>query len=85
MINIHSNLPAHIEAAISYLRFTEEICNPSDYGGAPKSGRKLSKTEFEVKDSALIVLLEYFNQPILNSDLSRPMKRPSNENPNGLG
>lgn len=59
-----ANLPGQIEAALTYLRFTEEVCNPPNYIGAPRPGRKLSKTEFEVKDSALICLLHYFNQPM---------------------
>lgn len=75
-----SNLPGQIEAALTYLRFAEEVCSPPDYSGAYKPGRKLSKTEFEVKDSALICLLHYFNQAIpqlenLNLDASSTDKK----------
>jgi hypothetical protein len=48
-----SNLPGQIEAALQFLRFTEEIVSPKNYSGPPISGRELTKTEFEVKDSAL--------------------------------
>jgi hypothetical protein len=60
-----SNLPGQIEAALQFLRFTEEIVAPKNYGGGtPEAGRDLSRTELEVKDSALTVLLEYFNHPV---------------------
>ncbi len=59
-----SHLPGQIEAALRFLSFTEEITAPKNYGGPPEEGRTLTKTEFEVKDSALTVLLEYFNQSV---------------------
>ena len=59
-----SNLPGQIEAALQFLRFTEEIAAPKNYGGSPEAGRDLTRTELEVKDSALTVLLEYFNHPV---------------------
>ena len=60
-----SNLPGQIEAALQFLRFTEEIAAPKNYGGGtPETGRDLSRTELEVKDSALTLLLEYFNHPV---------------------
>lgn len=59
-----SNLPGQIEAALQYLRFTEEVAAPKNYGGPPEEGRALNRTELEVKDSALTVLLEYFNHPV---------------------
>jgi hypothetical protein len=63
-----SNIPGQIEAALRFLHFTEEIVAPKNYSGPPVSGRDLTKTEFEVKDSALTVLLEYFNQPVPTAD-----------------
>lgn len=63
-----SNLPGQIDAALQFLRFSEEIATPTNYGGGPAAGRNLSKTEFEVKDSALTVLLEYFNQPLPSTE-----------------
>lgn len=65
-----TNIPGQIEAALQYLRFAEEIRFPNTYGGPPKPGRELSKTEFEVKDSAHILLLQYFNQDIPAPDYS---------------
>lgn len=47
------NLPGQIEAALQFLRFTEEIAAPKNYGGPPEAGRDLTRTELEVKDSAL--------------------------------
>jgi hypothetical protein len=64
IVEQHSNIPGQIEAALSFLRHAEEISNPTNFSGGPTSGRNLSRTEYEVKDSALIVLLQYFNQPI---------------------
>jgi hypothetical protein len=58
-----SNLPGQIEAALQFLRFTEEIQHPHSFDSTPRQGRDLNRTELEVKDSALTVLLEYFNQP----------------------
>jgi hypothetical protein len=55
--------PGQIEAALQFLRFAEEIRSPKNYSSPSVKGRKLSKTEFEVMDSALTLLLEYFNQP----------------------
>ncbi len=75
-----SNLPGQIEAALQFLRFSEEIATPTNYGGGPAAGRNLSKTEFEVKDSALTVLLEYFNQPIPSAEyreIPSPASSPS--------
>jgi hypothetical protein len=70
MIVVHnSNIPGQVEAALSYLRHAEEVSNPSNFSGEAKSGRNLSKTEYEVKDSALILLLQYFNQPLPNIEL----------------
>ena len=64
MFNIDSsNLPGQIEAALHYLRYTQEVVNPRELCGPPLGGRDLNRTELEVKDSALTVLLEYFNQP----------------------
>jgi hypothetical protein len=65
-----NNIPGQIEAALQYLRFAEEIRFPINYGDLPKSGRELSKTEFEVMDSAHIVLLQYFNQAVPMPDFS---------------
>jgi hypothetical protein len=59
-----STLPGHVEAALQFLRFAEEIRQPLGYDANPRKGRELSKTEAEVHDSALTVLLDYFNQPI---------------------
>jgi len=59
-----SSLPGQIEAALQFLRFTEEIQHPSSCDSKSGRGRDLSRTELEVKDSALTVLLEYFNQPV---------------------
>lgn len=66
MIAIHeiSHLPGQVEAALQFLRHSEEIQQPSRFSGGTAQGRNLTKTEFEVKDSALVVLLEYFNQPL---------------------
>lgn len=73
-----SNLPGQIEAALQFLRFTEEIVAPKNYGGGPpEEGRTLTKTEFEVKDSALTVLLEYFNQPVPPTDHRHAVNPPS--------
>lgn len=66
-----SNLPGQIDAALQFLCFTEEIVTPTNYGGGPAAGRNLTKTEFEVKDSALTVLLEYFNQPLPTAEPKR--------------
>jgi hypothetical protein len=64
MFNIDSsNLPGQIEAALHYLRYTQEVVSPKDLCGPPLAARALNRTELEVKDSALTVLLEYFNQP----------------------
>jgi len=57
-----SNLPGQIEAALHYLRYTQEIVNPKELCGPNFAERALNRTELEVKDSALTVLLEYFNQ-----------------------
>jgi hypothetical protein len=59
-----SNLPGQIEAALQFLRFTEEIQHPHSFDSTPGQGRDLTRTELEVKDSALTVLLEYFNHPV---------------------
>ena len=59
-----SNLPGQIEAALQFLRFTEEIQHPHSFDSMPRQGRDLTRTELEVKDSALTVLLEYFNHPV---------------------
>ena len=59
-----SQLPGQIEAALQFLRFAEEIQRPQSFDGSSHTGRDLTKTEFEVKDSALTMLLEYFNQPV---------------------
>jgi hypothetical protein len=59
-----SNLPGQIEAALQFLRFTEELQHPHSFDSTPRQGRDLSRTELEVKDSALTVLLEYFNHPV---------------------
>jgi hypothetical protein len=64
-----TNLPGQIEAALQFLRYTEEIKQPNSFGVASEAGRDLTKTEFEVKDSALTVLLEYFNQPLPATEL----------------
>jgi hypothetical protein len=72
-----SNLPGQIEAALQFLRFTEEIAAPKNYGGGtPETGRDLTRTELEVKDSALTVLLEYFNHPVPVPE-QRPSAQPS--------
>lgn len=72
-----SNLPGQIEAALQFLRFTEEIQRPHSFDSTPGQGRDLSKTEFEVKDSALTVLLEYFNQPVPPADHRHSVNPPS--------
>ena len=59
-----SQLPGQIEAALQFLRFAEELQRPLSFDNAPREGRALSRTELEVKDSALTVLLEYFNHPV---------------------
>ena len=59
-----TRLPGHIETAMQCLRFAEEIHHPASFDGSPRNGRDLSKTEAEVHDSALTVLLDDFNQPI---------------------
>lgn len=69
-----SNLPGQIEAALQFLRFTEEIAAPKNYGGPPETGRDLSRTELEVKDSALTVLLEYFNHPVPAPEQRQPFQ-----------
>jgi hypothetical protein len=74
IVEHHSNIPGQVEAALSYLRHAEEVSNPSNFSGEPKSGRNLSKTEYEVKDSALILLLQYFNQPLPNIELPQTNK-----------
>lgn len=64
MFNIDSsNLPGQIEAALHFLRYTQEIVNPKELYGPPLAGRNLTRAELEVKDSALTALLEYLNQP----------------------
>ena len=63
-----SQLPGQIEAALQYLRFAEEIQRPQSFDGSSHTGRDLTKTEFEVKDSALTMLLEYFNQSVPVAD-----------------
>jgi hypothetical protein len=82
--NINNNIPGHIEAALQYLRFSEEIRFPNAYGGTPKSGRRLSKTEFEVMDSAHIVLLQYFNQAVPMADFIHA-NQPSSASENADG
>jgi len=67
-----SNLPGQIEAALQFLRFTEEIQHPHSFDSTPRQGRDLSHTELEVKDSALTVLLEYFNHPVPAPEQSQP-------------
>ena len=71
-----SNLPGQIEAAMQFLRFAEEIQRPISFDSTPREGRNLTRTELEVKDSALTVLLEYFNQPVPPPD-HRPPAQPS--------
>jgi hypothetical protein len=71
-----SNTPGQIEAALQFLRHAEEIMYPKAYGGTPGSGRKLTQTEYEVKDSALTVLLEYFNHPVPPPDYRKPPSLP---------
>ena len=56
-----ADLPPKIEAALQFLRHTQEILSPQSFDSSYGKGRALSKTEFEVKDSALTVLLEYFH------------------------
>lgn len=58
------SLPGHVEAALQFLRFAEEIRQPHGFDATLRKGRELSPTEAEVHDSALTVLLDYFNQPI---------------------
>ncbi len=70
-------VPAQVEAALQFLRFTEAIVSPKNDSGIPTTGRELSNTEFEVKDSALITLLEYFNQPILSPSRSKQYRPPT--------
>ncbi len=71
-----SNLPGQIEAALQFLRFAEELQHPLSFDSMPREGRALSRTELEVKDSALTVLLEYFNHPVPAPD-HRPAAIPS--------
>jgi hypothetical protein len=71
-----SNLPGQIEAAMQFLRFAVEIQRPISFDSTPREGRNLTRTELEVKDSALTVLLEYFNQPVPPPD-HRPPAQPS--------
>lgn len=72
-----SNLPGQIEAALQFLRFAEELQHPHSFDSTPAKGRDLTKTEFEVKDSALTVLLEYFNQPVPAPDHCHAVNPPS--------
>lgn len=58
------SLPGHVEAALQFLRLAEEIRQPRGFDTTMRKGRELSQTEAEVHDSALTVLLDYFNQPI---------------------
>lgn len=69
-----SNLPGQIEAALQFLRFAEEIVAPKNYSGPPVNGRNLSRSELEVKDSALTVLLEYFNHPVPAPEQRQPLQ-----------
>ena len=72
-----SNTPGQIEAALQYLRFAEEIQSPRSFDCSSHTGRELTKTEFEVKDSALTMLLEYFNQPVPQPGPGNSGKTPS--------
>jgi hypothetical protein len=71
-----SQLPGQIEAALQFLRFAEELQHPHSFDNTPRDGRALSRTELEVKDSALTVLLEYFNHPVPAPE-HRPAALPS--------
>jgi len=75
-----SHLPGQIQAALQFLQFSEDVVSPKNYSGPPVNGRNLSRTELEVKDSALTVLLEYFNQP-----LPPPEQRPSHQSAAPIG
>lgn len=61
-------IPAKINAAMDFIRHVETVrtgaMSMNPFGGPSQdSGRELSKHEGEVYDSALTVLLEYFNEP----------------------
>ena len=51
-----------INAAFQYLHFAQGIQNVVTMSGSTE-GRELTKAEAEVYDSALTVLLQYFNEP----------------------
>ena len=75
-----SNLPGQIDAALQFLRFAEELQHPHSFDSTPREGRDLAKTELEVKDSALTVLLEYFNHPV-----PAPEQRQSHQPSSAIG
>ncbi len=84
MIPDISQLPGQIEAALQFLCLTEQIAAPKNFGGSPEAGRDLTKTELEVKDSALIVLLEYFNHPVPAPEQRQPLQPSATGKPGDL-
>ena len=74
------DVPPKIKAAMDFLRFADNKMagNLGSYpGDAPKdNGRELSKMEKEVYESALTVLLEYFNEPGFGGARSSPNPPP---------
>lgn len=61
--------PAQVEAAFRFLKFIEKARANSESTADP---RPHVKTELEVQDSALTVLLEYFNLPLAGSTPQPP-------------
>ena len=49
---------------MQFLRFSRTIEDPACYDGQSHAGRSLTRQEAEVYDSALTILLEYFNRPL---------------------
>jgi hypothetical protein len=64
-----SNLPPQIAAAMDFLRLARSIEAPFCFDGPTDRGRLLSKGEAEVYDSALTVLIEFFNLPLRPCEL----------------
>lgn len=77
-------IPAKINAAMEFIRHIELVRSGAMAGnpfGGPSAdaGRELDKHEAEVYDSALTVMLEYFNEPGFGPGLPNAPEDPGEE------
>jgi hypothetical protein len=83
-VQCQAYIPPKIQAAFQFIEFAERISGNRQIceGDTPKEGRSLSKDELAVYESALTVLLQYFNDSDPGFGVPQVVKPPDDpENP----